>query len=86
MTELHVLLPITLPTGGVVMVQDGAFLVRHSSAQSTRQPYTLVVLYREKVYNIPVRFLEETQSYALGKDGKKSEEVREEPERGRYRH
>ncbi|XP_048852644.1 B-cell linker protein isoform X2 [Brienomyrus brachyistius] len=54
--------------------KDGAFLVRRSSAQSARQPYTLVVLYHEKVYNIPVRFLEETQSYALGKDGKKSEE------------
>ncbi|KPP72813.1 B-cell linker protein-like [Scleropages formosus] len=56
-------------------LQDGAFLVRHSSAQSVRQPYTLVVLYQEKVYNIPVRFLEETQSYALGKEGKKTEEI-----------
>ncbi|XP_018584295.1 B-cell linker protein isoform X2 [Scleropages formosus] len=55
--------------------KDGAFLVRHSSAQSVRQPYTLVVLYQEKVYNIPVRFLEETQSYALGKEGKKTEEI-----------
>ncbi|XP_028270225.1 B-cell linker protein [Parambassis ranga] len=55
--------------------KDGAFLIRHSSAQSTRQPYTLAVLYQQKVYNIPIRFLEDTQSYALGKEGKKNEEV-----------
>ncbi|XP_076586652.1 B-cell linker protein [Chaetodon auriga] len=55
--------------------KDGAFLIRHSSAQSTRQPYTLAVLYQEKVYNVPIRFLEETQVYALGKEGKKNEEI-----------
>lgn len=54
---------------------DGAFLIRHSSAQSSRQPYTLAVLYQQKVYNIPIRFLEETRGYALGKEGKKNEEV-----------
>ncbi|XP_071379973.1 B-cell linker protein [Centroberyx affinis] len=55
--------------------KDGAFLIRHSSAQNTRQPFTLAVLYRQKVYNIPIRFLEETQGYALGKEGKKNEEI-----------
>ncbi|KAM4616166.1 lymphocyte cytosolic protein 2 isoform 2-T2 [Polymixia lowei] len=55
--------------------RDGAFLIRHSSAQNARQPYTLAVLYRQKVYNIPIRFLEETQGYALGKEGKKNEEI-----------
>lgn len=55
--------------------KDGAFLVRHSSAQSARQPYTLAVLYQQKVYNVPVRFLEETRGYALGKEGKKNEEI-----------
>ncbi|XP_054630875.1 B-cell linker protein isoform X2 [Dunckerocampus dactyliophorus] len=54
---------------------DGTFLIRHSSAQNARQPFTLAVLYQQKVYNIPVRFLEEMQGFALGKDGKKSEEV-----------
>ncbi|XP_036382159.1 SH2 domain-containing protein 6 [Megalops cyprinoides] len=54
--------------------KDGAFLVRRSSAQNARQPYTLVVLYRQKVYNIPVRFLEDTGGYALGKEGKRNEE------------
>ncbi|XP_070402301.1 B-cell linker protein [Nothobranchius furzeri] len=55
--------------------KDGVFLIRHSSNQSSTQPYTLAMLYQQKVYNIPVRFLEETQSYALGKEGKKNEEV-----------
>ncbi|KAL0187381.1 hypothetical protein M9458_019051, partial [Cirrhinus mrigala] len=53
---------------------DGTFLVRYSSSQNDRQPYTLVVLYRQNVYNIPVRFLEDSQQYALGKEGKKTEE------------
>ncbi|CAB1319958.1 unnamed protein product [Coregonus sp. 'balchen'] len=56
--------------------KDGAFLIRCSSAQNARQPYTLAVLYRQKVYNIPIRFLEETRGYALGKEGKKNEEVK----------
>ncbi|XP_061117064.1 B-cell linker protein isoform X2 [Conger conger] len=57
--------------------KDGSFLVRYSSAQNTQQPYTLVVLYRQKVYNIPIRYLEleHTQGYALGKEGKRNEEV-----------
>ncbi|XP_073322344.1 SH2 domain-containing protein 6 isoform X2 [Pagrus major] len=55
--------------------KDGAFLIRHSSAQSARQPYTLAVLYQQKVYNVPIRFLEETRGYALGKEGKKNEEI-----------
>ncbi|KAM9744646.1 SH2 domain-containing protein 6 isoform 1-T1 [Menidia menidia] len=55
--------------------KDGAFLIRHSSAQSSRQPYTLAVLYQQKVYNIPIRFLEDIQGYALGKEGKNNEEI-----------
>lgn len=55
--------------------KDGAFLIRPSSAQSPRQPYTLAVLYQQKVYNIPIRFLGEMRGYALGKEGKKNEEV-----------
>ncbi|XP_028852322.1 B-cell linker protein [Denticeps clupeoides] len=55
--------------------KDGAFLVRRSSSSDARQPYTLVVLYRQKVYNIPVRYIEATKSYALGKEGKKNEEL-----------
>lgn len=73
---LRWLYQVVLSALSVSSLQDGAFLIRHSSAQNSRQPYTLAVLYQEKVYNIPIRFLEETQGYALGKEGKKSEEVR----------
>ncbi|KAK1154445.1 B-cell linker protein [Acipenser oxyrinchus oxyrinchus] len=55
--------------------KDGSFLVRLSSAQGSKQPYTLVVLYKHKVYNIPVRYLETSRQYALGKEGKTSEEL-----------
>uniref|UniRef100_A0A3P9LVF9 Si:dkeyp-117b11.1 n=1 Tax=Oryzias latipes TaxID=8090 RepID=A0A3P9LVF9_ORYLA len=55
--------------------KDGAFLIRHSSDQRSCQPYTLVVLYQQKVYNVPIRFLEDVQGYALGKEGKKNEET-----------
>ncbi|XP_029916901.1 B-cell linker protein isoform X2 [Myripristis murdjan] len=55
--------------------KDGAFLIRNSSAQNARQPYTLAVLYRQKVYNIPFALPEETQGYALGKEGKQNEEI-----------
>ncbi|XP_034548314.1 B-cell linker protein [Notolabrus celidotus] len=55
--------------------KDGAFLIRQSSTQSTRQPYTLAVLYQQKVYNVPIRFLGEARGYALGKEGKKNEEI-----------
>ncbi|XP_033828930.1 B-cell linker protein isoform X1 [Periophthalmus magnuspinnatus] len=55
--------------------KDGAFLIRNSSTHNAHQPYTLAVLYQHKVYNIPVRFLGDAQGYALGKEGKKNEEV-----------
>ncbi|CAL8391231.1 unnamed protein product [Arctogadus glacialis] len=53
--------------------RDGSFLVRNSSGQDVEQPYTLAVLYNGKVYNIPVRFIQATQQYALGRE-KKGEE------------
>lgn len=55
--------------------KDGTFLVRCSNSKNEGQPYTLVVLFHDNVYNIPVRFLEDSQVYALGKEGKKSEEL-----------
>ncbi|XP_076859519.1 uncharacterized protein LOC143512747 isoform X2 [Brachyhypopomus gauderio] len=55
--------------------RDGSFMVRCSTAQSIRQPYTLVVLFNQRVYNIPVRYLKDLHSYALGKEGKKTEEL-----------
>ncbi|MEE6485748.1 hypothetical protein FKM82_014385, partial [Ascaphus truei] len=48
--------------------KDGSFLVRKSSGQDSNQPYTLVVFYNRRVYNIPVRFIETTRQYALGRE------------------
>ncbi|TDH00877.1 hypothetical protein EPR50_G00174320 [Perca flavescens] len=53
--------------------KDGAFMVRQSSGQDAQQPYTLVVFYKGRVYNIPIRFIPTTQQYALGRE-KKGEE------------
>ncbi|XP_029377062.1 B-cell linker protein isoform X2 [Echeneis naucrates] len=53
--------------------KDGAFMVRRSSGQDAQQPYTLVVFYNSRVYNIPIRFIANTQQYALGRE-KRGEE------------
>ncbi|KAK2521435.1 Clnk [Columba guinea] len=45
---------------------DETFLVRDCSTKSNAEPYVLVVYYGSRVYNIKVRFLEESQQYALG--------------------
>ncbi|NXI48832.1 CLNK protein, partial [Chloroceryle aenea] len=45
---------------------DETFLVRDCSKKSNNEPYVLVVYYGRRVYNIKVRFLEESQQYALG--------------------
>ncbi|XP_075698511.1 B-cell linker protein isoform X2 [Rhinoderma darwinii] len=47
---------------------DGSFLVRKSSGQDSNQPFTLVVFYNRRVYNIPVRYIEATRQYALGRE------------------
>lgn len=49
-------------------------MVRKSSGHDTLQPFTLVVLYHGRVYNIPIRFLPSSQEYALGRE-KMGEEV-----------
>ncbi|KAK1161131.1 lymphocyte cytosolic protein 2-like [Acipenser oxyrinchus oxyrinchus] len=46
--------------------EDGAFLVRDSSKQSAVQPFVLMVLYRNKVFNIQIRYQEEQNVYLLG--------------------
>ncbi|KAG9484785.1 B-cell linker protein isoform X2 [Eleutherodactylus coqui] len=48
--------------------KDGSFLVRRSSGQDSKQPFTLVVFYNRRVYNIPVRYIEATRQYALGRE------------------
>ncbi|XP_061235951.1 cytokine-dependent hematopoietic cell linker [Neopsephotus bourkii] len=45
---------------------DETFLVRDCSKKSNSEPYVLVVYYGRRVYNIKVRFLEDSQQYALG--------------------
>ncbi|ERE79827.1 B-cell linker protein [Cricetulus griseus] len=47
--------------------KDGSFLIRKSSGHDSKQPYTLVAFFNKRVYNIPVRFIEATKQYALGK-------------------
>lgn len=46
--------------------QDGTFLVRDSSKKTVTNPYVLMVLYKDKVYNIQIRYQEESQVYLLG--------------------
>ncbi|XP_018536605.1 B-cell linker protein isoform X2 [Lates calcarifer] len=53
--------------------KDGAFMVRKSSGQDAQQPYTLVVFYKGRVYNIPIRLTTNSQQYALGRE-KRGEE------------
>ncbi|KAM4033898.1 B-cell linker protein isoform 3-T3 [Anomaloglossus baeobatrachus] len=48
--------------------KDGSFLVRKSSGHDCKQPFTLVVFYKRRVYNIPVRYIEATRQYALGRE------------------
>ncbi|XP_042664076.1 LOW QUALITY PROTEIN: cytokine-dependent hematopoietic cell linker [Tyto alba] len=45
---------------------DETFLVRDCSNKSSAEPYVLVIYYGRRVYNIKVRFLEESQQYMLG--------------------
>nr|XP_017214637.1 lymphocyte cytosolic protein 2 isoform X2 [Danio rerio]XP_021330003.1 lymphocyte cytosolic protein 2 isoform X2 [Danio rerio]XP_021336903.1 lymphocyte cytosolic protein 2 isoform X2 [Danio rerio] len=46
--------------------KDGTFLVRDSSKGCEEQPYTLMVLHQQKVYNIQIRFLGNKDGYSLG--------------------
>ncbi|XP_061472797.1 lymphocyte cytosolic protein 2 [Rhineura floridana] len=46
--------------------QDGTFLVRNSSRKTLEQPYVLMVLYSDKVYNIQIRYQQEDKVYFLG--------------------
>ncbi|XP_033891904.3 cytokine-dependent hematopoietic cell linker-like [Acipenser ruthenus] len=48
------------------MSVDGAFLVRDCSKKIADEPYVLVVFYENKVYNVKIRYLEQSQQYALG--------------------
>lgn len=47
-----------------VCVEDGAYLVRDSKGQQANQPFTLMVYYQDKVYNIQIR--QQNQQFLLG--------------------
>nr|XP_060643365.1 SH2 domain-containing protein 6-like [Anolis sagrei ordinatus] len=55
--------------------KDSAYLVRRSSRYGGNQPFTLAVLYKSHVYNIPIRYVESSHQYSLGKDGRSQEEL-----------
>ncbi|KAJ6653224.1 hypothetical protein lerEdw1_010010 [Lerista edwardsae] len=55
--------------------KDSAYMVRQSSGHGWNQPFTLAVLYKNHVYNIPIRYLESSRQYTLGKDRKNHEEL-----------
>ncbi|NWU71102.1 CLNK protein, partial [Pterocles burchelli] len=57
---------------------DETFLVRDCSKKSNAEPYVLVVYYGRRIYNIKVRFLEESQQYALG-TGLRGDDVSKSP-------
>ncbi|XP_070621255.1 B-cell linker protein-like [Erythrolamprus reginae] len=66
------------PTAEAALLQfnkNGGFMVRQSSRHSARQPFTLVVFYKNRVYNIPVHYQESSGQFALGKDPKSHELV-----------
>ncbi|TNN45988.1 Lymphocyte cytosolic protein 2 [Liparis tanakae] len=52
------------PNRSDVRSEDGAFVVRDSSQQQPLQPFTLMVLYQQKVFNIQVR--QQQQRFLLG--------------------
>ncbi|NXY54205.1 LCP2 protein, partial [Callaeas wilsoni] len=54
--------------------KDGTFLVRDSSRKTVTHPYVLMVLYRDKVYNIQIRYQEQDHLYLLGTSLKGKEE------------
>ncbi|XP_063167370.1 SH2 domain-containing protein 6 [Candoia aspera] len=55
--------------------KNSAFMVRQSSHHSLSQPFTLVVLYKSHVYNVPIHYRESSCQFVLGKDGKSHEEL-----------
>ncbi|XP_043087258.1 cytokine-dependent hematopoietic cell linker [Puntigrus tetrazona] len=46
--------------------REGAFLVRDCSKNTTYEPLVLAVFYDKRVFNIQIRFCDETSKYTLG--------------------
>uniref|UniRef100_A0A8C5HDM1 SH2 domain-containing protein n=1 Tax=Gouania willdenowi TaxID=441366 RepID=A0A8C5HDM1_GOUWI len=47
--------------------KDGAFLVRDSTINTIAEPLVLAVYHDKKVYNVKIRYIERTCTFALGK-------------------
>uniref|UniRef100_A0A8C8ZFH0 SH2 domain-containing protein n=1 Tax=Prolemur simus TaxID=1328070 RepID=A0A8C8ZFH0_PROSS len=68
-------LPSAAPSGRTSAAEDGAYTVRPSSGPHGSQAFTLAVLLRGRVFNIPIRWLDDRRCYALGREGRKREEL-----------
>ncbi|XP_036606002.1 SH2 domain-containing protein 6 [Trichosurus vulpecula] len=55
--------------------KDGTYTVRPSSDPQGPKPFTLAVLFHNRVYNIPIRWLETRRQYVLGREGKSYEKL-----------
>ncbi|XP_041910469.1 SH2 domain-containing protein 6 [Arvicola amphibius] len=55
--------------------KDGAYTVRLSSGPHSSQPFTLAVLLKGRVFNIPIRQLDGGHHYVLGREGRNHEEL-----------
>uniref|UniRef100_G3QFG5 SH2 domain containing 6 n=1 Tax=Gorilla gorilla gorilla TaxID=9595 RepID=G3QFG5_GORGO len=67
--------PSVAPTGSASAAEDGAYTVRPSSGPHGSQPFTLAVLLRGRVFNIPIWRLDGGRHYALGREGRNHEEL-----------
>uniref|UniRef100_A0A8C5V2B6 SH2 domain-containing protein n=1 Tax=Microcebus murinus TaxID=30608 RepID=A0A8C5V2B6_MICMU len=54
---------------------DGAFTVRPSSGPHGSQAFTLAVFLGGRVFNVPIRWLDDRRHYALGREGRNHEEL-----------
>ncbi|KAM9212125.1 SH2 domain-containing protein 6 [Dugong dugon] len=63
------------PKRNTSAIKDGAYTVRPSSGPQGFQPLTLAVLLHGRVFNIPIRRLDDGRHYALGREGKNHEEL-----------
>ncbi|XP_075856567.1 SH2 domain-containing protein 6 [Microcebus murinus] len=55
--------------------KDGAFTVRPSSGPHGSQAFTLAVFLGGRVFNVPIRWLDDRRHYALGREGRNHEEL-----------
>ncbi|XP_060757230.1 cytokine-dependent hematopoietic cell linker [Neoarius graeffei] len=46
--------------------REGAFLVRDCSKHTKQEPFVLAIFYNNRVFNVQIRFCEETCKYSLG--------------------